>query len=126
MQSDYPSKQQFIPTRMTGEAALEVFAPKMGKRYTNGRNFDRGMGKHRDVSMLSPYLRRRLVLEQDVVATAVQTHGAEEPRNLSKKLFGAPISKGGWNTAPLSGIYTKRAWHVTSPRLIAIVASASA
>ena len=59
MLSGHLSKQQFIPTRMAGEAALEVFAPKMGKRYANGRNFDRGMGQHRDVSMLSPYLRRR-------------------------------------------------------------------
>ena len=67
MQSDYLSKQQFIPTRMAGEATLEVFAPKMGKRYTKGRNFDRGIGQHRDVSMLSPFLRRRLVLELSVV-----------------------------------------------------------
>ena len=64
-------------TRAAGEAILQDFAPRMGKRYTNGRNYDRGVSNHRDVSMLSPYLRRRLVLEQDAVATAVHEHGAE-------------------------------------------------
>ena len=94
MQSDYLNKQQFIPTRTAGEEALKVFAPKMGKRYTNGRNFDRGMGKHRDVSMLSPYLRRRLVLEQDVVATAVQTHGAEGAEKFIQEVVWRAYFKG--------------------------------
>ena len=94
MQSDYLSKQKLIPTRKAGEAALEVFAPKMGKRYAKGRNFDRGMGHHRDVSMLSPYLRRRLVLEQDVVATAVQTHGAEEAEKFIQEVVWRAYFKG--------------------------------
>ena len=94
MQSDYFNKQQFIPTRTAGEEALKVFAPKMGKRYTNGRNFDRGMGKHRDVSMLSPYLRRRLVLEQDVVATAVKTHGAEGAEKFIQEVVWRAYFKG--------------------------------
>ncbi len=94
MLSNHLSKQRFIPTRIAGEAALEVFAPKMGKRYSNGRNFDRGMGQHRDVSMLSPYLRRRLVLEQDVVATAVQMHGAEEAEKFIQEVFWRAYFKG--------------------------------
>ena len=69
--------QVFVPTRAAGEVALRTFVPSMGGRYKNGRNFDRGVGQHRDVSMLSPYLRLRLVLEQDIVRTAVQEHCAE-------------------------------------------------
>ena len=94
MMSVHLRKQRFIPSRMAGEAALKVFAPKMGKRYANGRNFDRGMGKHRDVSMLSPYLRRRLVLEQDVVATAVQMHGAEEAEKFIQEVVWRAYFKG--------------------------------
>ena len=94
MRSDYLNKQQFIPTRKAGEAALKAFAPKMGKRYTNGRNFDRGMSKHRDVSMLSPYLRRRLVLEQDVVATALQTHGADAAEKFIQEVVWRAYFKG--------------------------------
>ena len=94
MQSNHLSKRQLLPTRIAGEDALKAFVPKMGKRYANGRNFDRGMGQHRDVSMLSPYLRRRLVLEQDVVATAVQMHGAEEAEKFIQEVFWRAYFKG--------------------------------
>src|SRR6056297_106361 len=62
----------------TRESDLEImqgFAPRMGRRYAKGRNFDRGAGAHRDVSTLSPYLRRRLVLEPEAVAMALGAHG---------------------------------------------------
>ena len=54
---------------------MQAFAPSMGRRYAKGRNFDRGAGAHRDVSTLSPYLRRRMVLEAEAVATALGAHG---------------------------------------------------
>jgi deoxyribodipyrimidine photo-lyase len=62
-------------TRAHGLEIMRGFAPRMGRRYAKGRNFDRGPGAHRDVSTLSPYLRRRLVLEQEAVATALGAHG---------------------------------------------------
>ena len=55
MSLDYANTHHIEATRIAGEASLKTFAPQMGKRYTNGRNFDRGAGQHRDVSMLSPY-----------------------------------------------------------------------
>ena len=69
--------QQMIATRAAGQARLEEFAVKMGRDYAQGRNFDRGQGEHRDVSMLSAYIRRRLLTEQEVIATAIKTQGAE-------------------------------------------------
>jgi deoxyribodipyrimidine photo-lyase len=62
-------------TRAAGETLLRSFVPRMGSRYAGGRNYDRGPGGHTAVSMLSPYLRRRLVLEPDVVAAAIGEHG---------------------------------------------------
>jgi len=56
---------------------MAAFVPRMGRRYANGRNTDNGQGQHSAVSQLSPYLRRRLVLESDVVAAAIAAHGAE-------------------------------------------------
>ena len=70
--------QYLEASRKAGEACLKTFTPQMGKRYTNGRNFDRGAGQHRDVSMLSPYVRRRLVLEEDLVNSALKAHGLED------------------------------------------------
>ena len=59
----------------------------MGKRYTNGRNYDRGAGQHRDVWILSPYLRRRLVLEHGAVAIALHHHGLEGAGKLIREVI---------------------------------------
>lgn len=66
-----------LPTRAAGLAALQAFVPAMGRRYANGRNYDHGPGQHTAVSGLSPYIRRRLLTEQEVVAAAVEAHGLE-------------------------------------------------
>ena len=95
MPLDNLNKQHFEPTRAACDAALKNFTPQMGEQYTHGRNFDRGAGQHRDVSMLSPYVRRRIVLEQDLVTTAIQAHGLEMQKSSSKKFFGEVILKVG-------------------------------
>ena len=89
------------PTRASGEVALQAFALRMGKLYTNGRNYDRGVGQHRDVSMLSPYLRRRLVLEQDAVATAVLQHGAEGAEKFIQEVIWRGYFKGWMERRPV-------------------------
>lgn len=47
----------------------------MGRAYANGRNTDPGPGAPTAVSMLSPYLRRRLITEAEAVAAAMGAHG---------------------------------------------------
>ena len=81
-------------TRAAGEAILRDFVPRMGRRYANGRNFDRGPGAHRDVSMLSPYVRRRLVLEPDVVAAALAAHGPAEAEKFVQEVIWRGYFKG--------------------------------
>ncbi len=69
----------FPPTRQAGLARLEAFTPHMGLAYANGRNTDPGDFERNAVSMLSPYLRRRLITEAEVVGVAMTTHrGAAE------------------------------------------------
>ncbi|WP_238928582.1 FAD-binding domain-containing protein [Alexandriicola marinus] len=63
----------------TRSRALQItqdFVPRMGKAYAAGRNHDRGPGRHRDVSQLSAHVRRRLITEQELVAAALDHHGA--------------------------------------------------
>jgi deoxyribodipyrimidine photo-lyase len=67
----------FEPTRAAGLAAMNAFVPMMGRRYANGRNTDHGPGRHKAVSQLAPYIRRRLVTEAEVVAAALAAHGPE-------------------------------------------------
>ena len=101
MPLDYSNKELIVPTRESGEEILRAFAPRMGKCYTNGRNHDRGAGQHRDVSMLSPYLRRRLVLEQDAVATAVLEHGADGAEKFIQEVIWRGYFKGWMERRPV-------------------------
>ena len=101
MPLDNLNKNLIVPTRAAGEAKLQAFAPRMGKRYTNGRNYDSGAGQHRDVSMLSPYLRRRLVLEQDAVATAIYEHGAEGAQKFIEEIIWRAYFKGWMERRPV-------------------------
>ena len=64
-------------TRAAGLRRLEAFRPHMGRDYAELRGFDLGAGGHVHVSGLSPYLRRRLVTEPEVISTAVETHGID-------------------------------------------------
>ncbi len=91
-------------TRQSGEALMQAFAPRMGRRYANGRNHDHGPGAHSAVSCLSPYLRRRLVLERDVVATALAGHGPEAADKFVQEVFWRGYFKGWLERRP--GIWT--------------------
>src|SRR6056297_2603515 len=82
------------PIRAAGAHVLATFAPRMGRRYANGRNFDRGPGAHRDVSMLSPYLRRRLVTEHETVAAALGAHGHENAEKFVQEVIWRGYFKG--------------------------------
>ena len=101
MSLDYANTHHIDATRIAGEASLETFAPQMGKRYTNGRNFDRGAAQHRDVSMLSPYVRRRIVLEQDLVTKALQAHGLENAEKFIQEVFWRSYFKGWLERRPV-------------------------
>ena len=81
-------------TRERGETALRDFTPRMGAGYAKGRNFDRGPGAHRDVSQLSPFIRRRLVLERDAVAAALAAHGYEAAEKFVQEVIWRGYFKG--------------------------------
>lgn len=68
------------PTRAAGLARLGAFAPAMGRCYAAERNHDHGGAGEwpANVSALSPYLRHRLVGEEEVLARALADHGADK------------------------------------------------
>ncbi|PCD01575.1 hypothetical protein COC42_15705 [Sphingomonas spermidinifaciens] len=67
------------PTRAAALARLDAFSPRMGRRYAAERNHDHGSAGAwpANVSMLSPYLRHRLIDEQEVLARALDKHGPD-------------------------------------------------
>ncbi len=84
----------WTPTRAEGEKILTAFIPRMGRRYANGRNTDHGPGAHKAVSVLSPYIRRRLVLEVDAVAAALAEHGPEDAEKFVQEVIWRGYFKG--------------------------------
>ncbi len=84
----------FDPTRAAGEARLAAFIPRMGRAYAARRNTDHGAGGHAHVSTLSPWLRRRLVLERDTVAAALAEHGAEGAEKFIQEVIWRGYFKG--------------------------------
>lgn len=86
--------QNFTGTRAAGLRAMEAFIPAMGRRYANGRNYDHGPGNHKAVSRLSPYIRHRLVTEQEVVAAALSAHGAEASEKFVQEVVWRGYFKG--------------------------------
>ena len=66
---------EWIPTRAAGLARLADFLPRAGRAYAARRNLDLGPGDRSNVSALSPWLRRRLITEDEVVAAVLARHG---------------------------------------------------
>ncbi|MFQ3184602.1 MAG: deoxyribodipyrimidine photo-lyase [Octadecabacter sp.] len=85
---------ELVPTRAAGLAAMQAFIPAMGRRYENGRNYDHGVGQHKAVSILSPYIRRRLITEQEVVAAALDAHGPDEAGKFVEEVIWRGYFKG--------------------------------
>ncbi|MCA3418674.1 MAG: deoxyribodipyrimidine photolyase [Roseomonas sp.] len=83
-----------LPTRPAGLARLAAFTPLMGRAYADGRNHDPGPGKPSHVSALSPYIRHRLITEQEVVAAAIAAHGAEVADKFIQEVFWRSYWKG--------------------------------
>ena len=70
-----PSQLEFSPTRAEGLARLEAFLPRAGWRYASHRNADPGPERRGDTSLLSPYVRRRMVSEHEVVGAVLAREG---------------------------------------------------
>ena len=61
----------FTPTQTAGRSRLNFFRPNMGARYAQNRNFDYGPDLRTNVSALSPWVRTRTLLEEDLSRAAL-------------------------------------------------------
>ena len=62
------------PTREAALARLAAFVPHAGRDYASRRNVDRGPLDRSNVSALSPYIRRRMITEEEVVRAVLRRH----------------------------------------------------
>lgn len=74
------------PTRAAALARAEAFVPNMGGAYAARRNYDSGPGQGA-VSALSPWVRRRLITERELLEMAVAGHGSDAAKFVSEVLW---------------------------------------
>ncbi|MEM1344407.1 MAG: FAD-binding domain-containing protein [Pseudomonadota bacterium] len=90
----------WTPSRAAGLTRAKAFQPSMGSRYTNRRNYDQGPGRHDGVSQLSPYVRRRLVTERELVDLALASHDKNAAEKFIHEVFWRTYFKGWLENRP--------------------------
>lgn len=82
-----------FPTRAAGLDALDEFVPRAGADYRRDRNHDVGPSRT-NVSGLSPYIRHRLVTEQEVVDAVLDRHSLYAAEKFVQEVFWRTYWKG--------------------------------
>ena len=82
------------PSREAGLRRLHEFAHRAGPQYAKARNFDFGPERRGNVSVLSPYLRHRLILEQEVLKAVLHHHSASAAVKFIQEVFWRTYFKG--------------------------------
>ncbi len=90
----------FVLTRAAALASLAEAVPQAGRAYAAGRNTDHGPDGQPTTSRLSPYLRRRLLLEQETVEAALARHGPRAAEKFVEEVFWRTYFKGYLETHP--------------------------
>ncbi len=88
---------------LTRAAALDRLAgvvPQAGLAYAARRNTDAGPQADATTTALSPYLRRRLILEEEVVAAAIEAHGPQAAKKFVEEVFWRSYFKGHLESHP--------------------------
>ncbi len=89
----WPSSR-FPPTRAAGLQRLSDFVPHAGAHYAARRNTDYGPQKPASVSRLSPYLRYRLITEEETVRAVLQNHSFEAAEKFIQEVLWRTYWKG--------------------------------
>lgn len=94
----------FAPHRESALERLDDFVPRAGRAYAAERNADPGPGYKSNVSMLSPYIRHRVVTEHEVVAAVLQKYAPSTAEKFIQEVFWRTYWKGWLQMRP-------QVWH---------------
>lgn len=81
-------------SRSAGLERIERFVPSAGSDYARRRNFDFGPDNRGNVSMLSPYVRHRLVLESEILGATLARHSRTAADKFIQEVFWRAYFKG--------------------------------
>ncbi|MEM8970519.1 MAG: FAD-binding domain-containing protein [Pseudomonadota bacterium] len=90
-QSEHPA---FVPSRASGLSRLDRFVARAGRHYASNRNYDYGPEKRGNVSCLSPWVRHRLVTEEDVLRAVLARHAPSTAEKFIQEVFWRTYFKG--------------------------------
>jgi hypothetical protein len=103
---------RFAPTRAAGLARLAEFLPRAGRDYAEERNHV-SPPAHVNVSGLSPWIRGRLISEEEVAAAAVERHGFAAAEKFVQEVYWRTYWKGWLEQRP--GVWAR--YVEAAPRL---------
>lgn len=85
---------KFDASRKAGLERLESFVPFAGTTYRTERNFDFGPANRSNVSALSPWVRHRLLTEQEICARVMQDFALSSTEKFIQEVFWRTYWKG--------------------------------
>ncbi|MFY0623416.1 MAG: DNA photolyase [Pelagimonas sp.] len=97
MFSDAPHQPEtvtFEPTRRAGLERLDKFASRTGAHYASQRNYDYGPNHRNSVSALSPWIRHRLITEEEVLTHTLARHSPAAAMKFIQEVFWRGYFKG--------------------------------
>lgn len=89
-----PSLAGWEPAREAALSRLEEFVPYAGRSYTLNRNFDLGPHLRGNISGLSPWLRHRVILEEEVLRGVLHDHSEDVAEAFIREVFWRGYFKG--------------------------------
>ncbi len=89
-----PETVDFSPTRAGGLKRLEKFVTRAGQDYARTRSYDFGTERRNNVSVLSPWLRHRLLTEEEVLTRVLASHSPDTAEKFVQEVFWRAYFKG--------------------------------
>ena len=87
-------KVAFEATRRAGLARMEQFATRTGAHYASKSNYDLGPNNRGKVSSLSPWIRHRLITEEEVLTRTLARHSPTTAMKFIQEVFWRGYFKG--------------------------------
>jgi len=84
----------FEPTRQAGIARLEKFITRTGEHYAGQRNYDYGPENRSSVSALSPWIKHRLITQEEVLTQTLAHHSLSASMKFVQEVFWRSYFKG--------------------------------
>ncbi|NBU84720.1 MAG: hypothetical protein EBS21_09050 [Sphingomonadaceae bacterium] len=81
-------------TRAAALSALNAFLPHAGRAYAAERNYDLGPQDRHNISCLSPYIRLRLLTEEEVIRAVLARHCFVDAQKFVQEVFWRTYWKG--------------------------------